>query len=264
MTPPLSAHVSMLFTELPPIDRPRAAADAGFSHVESWWPPAPDTDAWAAAVIGAGVAVSCLNADGGDIARGERGFCNLAEREDDVVRACLDTLGVASQVAAPCINVLPGLRVGDRPVAAQLDQAARVYRQLGDLAERHDAVVVIEPINAVDVPQYLVPRADDVAALLGLIDHPAVRMLFDVYHCAMSGDDPVAMVHRHAALIGHVQYADCPGRGAPGTGQVDLSAVLSALDDIGYDGAVGLEFDPKGPTSEALRSLPPPIGDRSH
>lgn len=252
----LSAHLSMLFTELPEVGRPGAAADAGFTHVESWWPPAPDIDAWVEAVDAAGVAVSCLNADGGDISRGERGFCNLVEREDDAVRAGLAVLGVASRVDAPRINVLPGLRADDRTVEAQLEQATRVYRQLGDLAAIHDAVIVIEPINAVDVPRYLTPRADDVAVLLDLIDHPSVRMLFDVYHCAMSGDDPVATVRRHADRIGHVQYADCPGRGAPGTGDVDLEAVLTVLDEVGYDGPVGLEFDPKGPTTDALAALP--------
>ncbi len=254
----LSAHLSMLFTELPEVDRPRAAADAGFTHVESWWPPAPDIDAWVDAVADAGVSVSCLNADGGDIARGERGFCNLAERHDDAVRAGMGAFAVTARVNAPCVNILPGLRVDDRPVQAQLEQATQVYRQLGDLAAIHDAVVVIEPINAVDVPRYLTPRADDVAVLLDLIDHPSVRMLFDVYHCAMSGDDPVSTIRRHADRIGHVQYADCPGRGAPGTGDVDLRAILAVLDEVGYDGAMGLEFDPKGPTTDALAALPRP------
>lgn len=252
----LSAHLSMLFTELPEIDRPRAAADAGFTHIESWWPPAPDIDRWVDAVTDTGVAVSCLNADGGDITRGERGFCNLAEREDDAVRAGMDAFAVTARLDAPRVNILPGLRVDDRSFEAQIEQASRVYRQLGDLAVIHDAVVVIEPINAVDVPRYLTPRADDVARLLDLIDHSGVRMLFDVYHCAMSGDDPVTTIRRHADRIGHVQYADCPGRGAPGTGDVDLAAILEVLDEIGYEGAVGLEFDPKGPTADVLATLP--------
>lgn len=255
MTTTLSAHVSMLFTEHPELDRPRVARDAGFTRIESWWPPAPDLDAWVAAVEEAGVAVSCLNADGGDIAKGERGFCNLAEREDDALVAGRDALALAARVGADRANVLPGLRVDDRPLEAQLDQAARVYRRLGDLAAESGITIVIEPINARDVPAYLTPTADATADLIDRVGHPNVRLLFDVYHCAMAGDDPIAAIRRHAAIIGHVQYADCPGRGAPGTGDVDFAAVLHALDEVGYDGAVGLEFDPKGPTSAVLPTL---------
>lgn len=252
----LSAHVSMLFTDLPEVARPAAAAAAGFTHIESWWPPAPDADAWVEAVRSADVAVSCLNADGGDIAQGERGFCNLPSRKDDAVASVEAALDLARRVGAPRINVLPGLTVDDMPHRDQVEHAASVYRTLGDLAARDDVVLVIEPINAVDVPRYLVPRADDVAALIAQINHPNVRMLFDAYHCAMSGDDPVATIRRHAALIGHAQYADSPGRGAPGTGTVALSAIRRTLDEVGYTGVLGLEFDPKGPTDAALDGIP--------
>lgn len=116
-------------------------------------------------------------------------------------------------------------------------------------------ILVIEPINALDVPSYLVPTPDDVAALLGDIARPNVRMLMDAYHVARGGGDPVSAVHRHGALIGHAQYADHPGRGAPGTGTLSLTAFVEALAAAGYTGAVGLEFDPGGPTTAALAAL---------
>ena len=219
------AHVSMLFTEHPELDRPRLARDAGFTRIESWWPPAPDLDAWVEAVQEAGVEVSCLNADGGDIAKGERGFCNLVEREDDALVAGRDALALAARVGADRANVLPGLRVDDRPLEAQLDQAARVYRLLGDLAAESDITIVIEPINARDVPHTSPHRGRH-----GRPHRPRrtrTCAAFDVYHCAMAGDDPIAAIHRHAAIIGHVQYADCPAaRHRDGTS----TAVLHALD----------------------------------
>src|SRR6266508_706428 len=82
-----SAHLSMLFTELPPLERPAAARAAGFGRAETWWPPAEEPAAWAAAVRAAGLRATIVNADGGDLAAGERGFCNLPERADEVVRA---------------------------------------------------------------------------------------------------------------------------------------------------------------------------------
>lgn len=250
-----SAHLSMLFTELPALERPAAAAGAGFELVESWWPPADDTDAWVAAVGDAGVGVSCLNADGGDIAAGQRGYCNLAERDEETLAAVRAALALAERVGCPYVNVLPGLAATDRPVAGQLDHAAAVYRRIGDLAAASGRTIVVEPINALDVPAYLLPTPAQVANFIGRVGHPAVRMLFDAYHCARGGDDPIRDVVTHIGVVGHVQYADHPGRGAPGSGEIDLDAFVAALKRAGYRGAIGMEFAPSGPTTTSLAFL---------
>jgi len=250
-----SAHLSMLFTELPALERPAAARAAGFELVESWWPPADDLDAWVDAVRAARLGVSCLNAAGGDIAAGERGFCNLAEHDDDTFAAVAEALSLAERAGAPNVNVLPGLVAPDRPRDAQIEHAVGVYRELGRLAAAHGRTIVVEPINAVDVPAYLLPTPAAVADLLRRVRRPNVRMLFDAYHCARGGGDPIREAAAHIELIGHVQYADCPGRGAPGTGAVPIGAFRSALEAAGYDGAIGLEFDPRGPTLDALAGM---------
>jgi len=250
-----SAHLSMLFTEEEPLDRPAAARAAGFDCVESWWPPAGDLVAWVAAVRAQDLEVACLNADGGDISAGERGFCNLPERDADTFGAVRAALALAVEVGAPAINVLAGREVPSRPRDIQLAHAAEVLRECGRLAAASGRIVVVEPINSIDVPGYLVPTPDDVARLLEVGGHDAVRMLYDAYHAAQEGGDPVRDVGRYADVIGHVQYADHPGRGAPGTGEIDVVAFVESLDAAGYRGAVGLEFAPHGPTSRALRFL---------
>ena len=250
-----SAHLSMLFTEHAPLERPAAARAAGFELVESWWPPADDADAWVDAVHAAGIGVSCLNADGGDIAAGERGFCNLPERDDDTLAAVLTALSLAERVGCPYVNVLPGRFVPDRPESEQLGHAARLYRRLGALAEAAGRTIVVEPINELDVPGYLTPTPAATADLLAEIDDPNVRMLFDAYHCARGGGDPIQDVQAYAGLIGHVQYADAPGRGAPGTGTVPIAHFVAALAAAGYRGAVGLEYSPGGPTEPTLAFL---------
>lgn len=250
-----SAHLSMLFTELPPLARPAAARAAGFTLVESWWPPGDDSGAWADAVTAAGIGVSCLNADCGDIAAGERGFCNLPERDADTFAAVTAALDLAERVGAPTVNVLPGLVAPDRPRDGQIAHAASVYRELGALAAARGRTVVIEPINAVDVPAYLLPTPAAVVDLIRRVDRPDVRMLFDAYHCARAGGDPIAEATRHVDVIGHVQYADCPGRGAPGTGDIPLAPFRAALAAAGYGGAIGLEYDPRGPTGPTLPDL---------
>jgi hydroxypyruvate isomerase len=250
-----SAHLSMLFTELPPLDRPAAARAAGFGVVESWWPVADDASAWVSAISEQGLEVACLNADGGDVPAGERGFCNLPGRHHDTLRAVRDALDLAAKVGSPAINVLVGIEAPDVPTADQWAAAAEVLRECGGMAGAAGRVIVVEPINAIDVPGYLVPTPADVRRLLEEIDHPAVRMLYDAYHAAKGGDDPVRDVGAYVDVIGHVQYADQPGRGAPGTGGIDIAAFAAALDAAGYAGAIGLEFAPNGPTEPLLASL---------
>ena len=242
----------MLFTEHPPLGRPAAAAAAGFELVESWWPPAVDLDGWIAAVRAAGVGVSCLNADGGDIAAGERGFCNVPEHDDDTFTAVRSALELAERVDCPNVNVLPGRFSEGRSVEMQLDHAVEVYRACGSLAAASGRRIVVEPINALDVPGYLLPTPAEVATFLTRVSHPCVLMLFDAYHCARGGGDPICDVGAFRDVIGHVQYADSPGRGAPGTGAVAVDAFVTALSEAGYDGAVGLEYNPGGPTEPTL------------
>jgi hydroxypyruvate isomerase len=255
-----SAHLSLLFTELPALERPAAARAAGFGCVESWWPPAGEPAAWAEAVRAEGLAVAALNADGGDIAAGERGFCTVAERDGETFAAVRAALRLAAEVGAPAINVLAGRLAPDRPAAVQRAHAVEVLRECGRLAAAEGRIVVVEPINEHDVPGYLLPTPAAAAALLEQVAHDAVRMLYDAYHAARAGGDPPREIARYADLIGHVQYADCPGRGAPGTGEVDLWALVEALAATGYAGAIGLEFAPSGCTRESLgvlRHAPP-------
>lgn len=248
----------MLFTELPPLERPAAAKAAGFGLVESWWPPADDPADWVSAIRAAGVEVACLNADGGDIAAGERGFCNLPDRVEDTLNAVRAALAVAVAVNAPAVNVLVGREAPGSSPVDQRARAAEALRECGRLAAEADRIVVVEPINTIDVPGYLVPTPQDVRDLLDMVGHTSVRMLYDAYHAAKGGLDPVADVVRHVDVIGHVQYADHPGRGAPGTGDIDLLAFRDALDAAGYRGPIGLEFAPNGPTAPALQGVPHP------
>lgn len=250
-----SAHLSMLFTEHAPLDRPAAAARAGFRCVETWWPPAEDVAAWVTAVRAAELDVACVNADGGDIGAGERGFCTDPRQADRTIEAVRAAVVVAAAVDAPAVNVLAGLISPERPAADQRAAAVEVLRACGEIAAATGRVIVVEPINDVDVPGYLVPTPDAAIALLADIAHPGVRLLYDAYHVARGGGEPLGEVARAGEWIAHVQYADCPGRGAPGSGALNLSALVERLAAVGYDGAIGLEYAPGGPTELTLAAL---------
>jgi hydroxypyruvate isomerase len=242
----------MLFTELPYLQRPRAAAQAGFTSVETWWPPDGLAEHWAEEIVRHDLAVASINAYGGDLAAGERGYLNVRERRGEVLQWFGDALALAELCGARRINLLVGREIAERSRAEQLEDAASVLAECASLAGGAGITVLIEPINQLDVPGYLVPTPASALELIRAAGVPSARLLYDAYHAARSGLDPCTDVVPLIPAIGHVQYADCPGRGAPGTGTVDLLAFARALEGGGYAGAIGLEFDPRGPTADAL------------
>jgi hydroxypyruvate isomerase len=246
----------MLFTELPYLERPGAAREAGFSTVETWWPRPGLGAEWADEVRRHGLDVALVNCDGGSIEAGERGFLNDPARRDESVQAFREAVALASRAGAPRINLLVGRELRDTPRSAQLDTAVAVVRECAALAEREGLVILIEPINELDVPGYLVPTPARAVEFVEAVGSEAVRLLYDAYHVARGGADPIVDVASWIGLVEHVHYADCPGRGAPGTGSVDLARFVDALEPAGYGGVVGLEFDPRGATLDALASVP--------
>ena len=249
--PRWDVNCSILLTELPLLQRPRAAADAGFAAVELWWPferavpPDREVAALVAAVRDAGVQLVALNAYGGDLAEGERGLASVPGREAELA----DNLDVAcallQELGCPTLHVLYG-RGGDHDLAlAQLAQAA-------DRAGAAGAGVVLEALSGID--GYPLRTSTDVVRVLDALAAGGAhaRMLCDAYHLAVNGEDPVAVVRRHADRIGHVQVADVPGRHQPGTGRLDLAGFLRALDEEGYAGWVGLEYVPVGPSAASF------------
>jgi len=142
------------------------------------------------------------------------------------------------------VNVLPGrLAEGVEPeralttLAGNLRRTAEAFAVLG-------IRVLCEAINPLDMPGFLVNTPQQLQALLDVVDHPNCQAQLDLYHMARQGLDPAGCVRQLGARIGHVQFADCPGRGAPGTGNLDFSAALTALDEIGYQGWLGAEYRP--------------------
>ena len=250
-----SAHLSTLFRELPYLERPQAAADAGFTAVETWWPAGGAGEAWADATRRLGLDVALLNAFGGDLEAGERGFLNVLERREEALGAVRDALELAARCGATQLNVLVGRDSGDFDLPTQLAIAADALVACAALVEGTGVAILVEPLNELDVPGSLVPTPAAAVELIKTVGSPSVRLLYDAYHAARSGADPCREVRELAPLIGHVQFADCPGRGAPGTGSLDVDAFVRELDAAGYDGAVGLEFFTEGRTVDALGFL---------
>ncbi|HEY0186684.1 MAG TPA: TIM barrel protein [Cellulomonas sp.] len=236
-----SVSVGWQFTELPLLDRFARVADAGFHAAECFWPTCDAADLRRAS-RDAGVDVVLFNMDEGDYAAGERGFaCDPAGR--DRWRAALDrALRLAEQLSCPRVNVLAGSIPECRSRAVALDCFVANLRWAAPRAADAGVVLVIEPLNHLTHPRYLFQRTAPTIEALGMIDHPAVGLQYDVYHAQRSEGNLLDTLHRNRRLIGHVQFADVPSRQAPGTGEVNFAAVLALLAADGYAGYVGLEY----------------------
>jgi hydroxypyruvate isomerase len=258
------ANCSMLFTEHALLDRPRAAKAAGFDAIEFWWPwperPVPD-DAevarFVSAVQDAGVRLVGLNFFAGDLAGPDCGVLSIparAEQFRDNIDVAVD---IGEQLGISAFNALYGNRVEGVAPEAQ-DELGR--EQLGlaaKQAERIGATVLVEPVSG-PKPYPLRTAADAVAVVEATRadGHANIGFLCDLFHLANNGDDVRAAIAAYADLVAHAQVADWPGRGEPGTGELDLDSLLGDLADRGYDGWVGLEYKPTTDTDTSLGWLP--------
>ncbi|MGD9694875.1 MAG: TIM barrel protein [Thermoleophilia bacterium] len=255
----LSAHLSTLFPDIDPPRRPAAARDAGFAAVETWWPPAGGAARWIEAVEAAGLRAALVNADGGDLAAGERGFCNVRERAGDAILAAADAARVAVACGGGTVNLLVGRWLDGVSEEEQVETAIATVRAAADEVVAVGGRVVVEHLNPVDVDRPMLATPRDAERFVRDVGHAAVSVLFDAYHAHRAGLDPVTEIMAVGDVIGHVQYADSPGRGAPGTGEIDLDRIVAALGIVGYSGWLGLEFVPAGPPADWLRTLPPEL-----
>jgi hydroxypyruvate isomerase len=246
-----SAHISTLWTDRPYEERIGLAREAGFGIIEAHWPIGEEADMLAEGVAEHGMRVASVNTDGGDHAAGERGFLSDPRRSDEAQESFLATVELADRIGAANVHVLLGRDQGRRG----WDAAVGLLRELVPEAQSRGIGVLVEPLNPTDVPGYLTPSPDWVARLADDVGSDGLRMLFDAYHLLMSGRDPMVDAATFSDLIGHVQVADAPGRGAPGTGRLQLWALVDQLDANGYEGPIGLEYLPGGPTEPTLAFL---------
>ncbi|MGH2559038.1 MAG: 2-oxo-tetronate isomerase [Thermomicrobiales bacterium] len=250
--PRFAANLSMLFTEYPFIERFDRAAQAGFKAVEFLFPYAEDVPAVKEAVTRNGLEQVLFNLPAGDFAKGERGIANnparVPEFRDGVARA----LEIAATLGCPRLNCLAGLTLADVPVDAQIDTLCDNLAYAAEQAEQAGVVQLIEPLNTIDSPGFLVGTTTHGLEIIERVGHPNLRLQFDVYHQQRMEGNLSATIEREIGRIGHVQIADSPQRHQPGTGEINYPFVLQALDDAGYDGWVSLEYRPHGPTEGSL------------
>jgi hydroxypyruvate isomerase len=257
-------NLSILFTELPLLERPAAARAAGFTAVEFWWPwdratPTDhEVDAFVAAVRDAGVSLVGLNFFAGDMPGGDRGLVSWPARSGDFRENVDVTVEIGERLGCRAFNALYGNRVEGASPEEQDDLGAENLAIAATAAERVDGVVLLEAVSG--APAYPLKTAADAIAVMDRVERASgarnLRFLCDLYHLAVNGDDLEKAITSYAERTGHVQIADAPGRNEPGTGELDIDGYLGQLTAAGYDGWVGLEYKPSGASAESFGWLP--------
>lgn len=248
----LAANLSLLFTERPMAERFAAAAAAGFGAVEIQFPHLHPLDELRRAREAAGVEVVLINVPGGDAAAGEAGLASLPGRESDFRKAVETCVDYARGLGARKVNVLAGKPPAEAPRDAVWATLTENLRLAADRLGEAGLVVQAEPVNPVDVPGFFLNSLDAGLEALERAAHPNLRLQFDLYHMAITEPSLTEAVARAGSRIGHVQFADAPGRHEPGSGEVDLLGAVAALRAAGYDDALAAEYRPAGLTEEGL------------
>ncbi|MHB9858082.1 TIM barrel protein [Streptomyces sp. YIM S03343] len=264
-----TVNLSILFTELPLLERPAAAAAAGFGAIELWWPwvgsPVPERsalDSLCKAIEDAGVRLTGLNFYAGQLPGPDRGALSVPGMESERFRANIDVAAdFAGSLGCRALNALYGNRVAGADPAEQDALALTNLALAARAAHRVGAVLLIEALNRPESPHYPLVSAPAAVEVADRVDEATglgnARFLMDLYHLAMNGADLPSVIDQYASRTGHVQIADVPGRAAPGSGALPLADLVDRLRKAGYDGWVGLEYKPgDGPSAEAFGWLP--------
>lgn len=246
------ANISMLFADRPLRERFTAARRAGFPGVEIQFPYEMPAEDMAHLAKRAGVDIVSFNTPLGDISAGEVGIACLPRREADFRQHVLLARDYATIVDCRNVNVLVGLC----PSPEQKDAYINIlYDNLYFAAEelsRAGIGLTIEAMNDTDRPGYLINTLDEASDVIERIRHPNLMIEADAYHVAMMGEDVLASFRRNIRNIGHVQFADFPNRNEPGTGKLDLGALVRTLSEHGYRGWISAEYRPAGKTEDGL------------
>ena len=250
------ANVSILFKEAPFLERFGRAARVGFGAVEFWWPTEP-LDEVQDAIAEAGVAVALVNFDAGDMPAGDRGLLSDPDRADRFRANVPVALELAHRIGCPRLNALVGLERSPADRQRQLALAAENVAWAADQAAPLGIEVMIEAVNTFENGPYLLSTTRQAAGFIGRVDRANVKLQYDAYHMQRMEGNLVATLTEFAPQIAHIQVADSPGRGEPGTGEISYPFVLDAIEALGYEGWIGLEYNPTtASTEESLRWLP--------
>ena len=250
--PRFAANLSMLFTEVPFLERFERAARAGFGSVEFLFPYAHTPGEVAARVQGNRLKVVLHNLPAGDWDAGERGIACLPDRVDEFRAGVGKAIEYATALGAPQLNCL----AGKVPLGASEESLRKTFvanlRFAAAELKKANLKLLIEPINTYDIPGFYLNRTAQALSVIDEVGSDNLYLQYDIYHAQRTEGELAATIEKHLARIAHIQVADNPGRHEPGTGEINYGFLFKRLDELGYRGSVGCEYKPAGTTEAGL------------
>ncbi|HEY9238742.1 MAG TPA: hydroxypyruvate isomerase [Burkholderiaceae bacterium] len=253
--PKFAANLTMLFTEVPFLDRFERAARAGFTAVEFLFPYDVPVEEIRHRLVANRLELVLHNLPAGDWAAGERGIACLPDRVAEFRDGVAKAIGYARALGVKRLNCLAGKTPGQFSGAAIHATLVENLRFAAAALKEVDIRLLIEPINTFDIPGFHLSRTAQALALIEEVGSDNLFVQYDVYHAQRMEGELIATLTSQLARIGHVQIADNPGRHEPGTGEIHYGNVFAALDRIGYTGWVGCEYKPATTTEAGLHWL---------
>lgn len=250
--PRFSANLSMLFTEVPLLDRFERAARAGFSAVEVQLPYEAPAETLRDRLVANRLRMVLHNLPAGDWAGGERGIACLPDRVEEFRKGVAQAIHYATTLKVPLLNCLAG------KAPAGVDDALLRSTLVGNLRFAAAALkeaglkLLVEPVNTYDIPGFYLGTTAKALSVLDEVGSDNAFLQYDVYHAQRSEGELAATLQKHLARIAHIQVADNPGRNEPGTGEINFNFLFAHLARIGYTGAVGCEYKPAATTEAGL------------
>jgi len=247
-----TANLSLLFSELPLPERFQAAKRQGFDAVEIQFPYTLPAAQIQDLLDQQDLKLVLFNVDADTLLQGGEGLAAVPEKRDQFKAAVEQTLVYAERLKPNVINVLPGRcldlqRVGEyqATLLENLEYAASAFAEIG-------IKTAFEAVNSHDMPGFIVDSSFGMLDVLAKVGHPKLFMQYDIYHMSRMGEDCGGFLRQHLDKIAHIQFADCPGRGQPGTGATDFATLFDIIAAADYQGWVGAEYRPTVDTASSL------------
>ena len=250
--PKFAANLTMMFGELPFVERFAAARAAGFLGVEYLFPYEFESNLLAEQLRQHGLTQVLHNLPAGDWAAGERGIAILADRVDEFRDGVIRAVDYAKALKCTQLNCLVGIAPDGADHFALREVLTKNLRFAADVLKRHNIRLLIEPINTRDIPGFYLTGTAQAAQLIAYSGSDNIFIQYDIYHMQVMEGDLAPTLKKHLDRIAHVQLADTPGRNEPGTGEINYPFLFRNLDEIGYGGWVGCEYKPKTTTEAGL------------
>ncbi len=247
-----SANLSLLFTEVELPERFQLAKQYGFDAVEIQFPYDLEPNRLLELLTAHQLKLVLFNVDADDLLQGGEGLAAVPEKTARFRDALAQTRHYAEILKPHAVNILPGRCLTPDRYPEYLNtfkhNLALALETLSPLGVK----TVFEAINTIDMPGFIIHSEQQLLDILEALQHPSLFMQYDIYHMHRMQQNPVQFIRQYADRIGHIQFADSPGRGQPGTGTIDFQKVFEAIAQSSYNGWVGAEYKPVGMTVESL------------